>query len=472
MSEHRNADYIRRRNAMDFVKKDNPNAGAELLLKNLADLRAYQEVEVKKSNDVITALRAELTDSKKVSDEQIALVKKLADEAIDHKRNLQTITDSMDGMKKQLDTPIYTGTQKDQDDALKEETINFLQMKHEDKGDDTPFNAKGIDLTFLPHLVKAQRKLIKCNSEAHARQVLSNLDELERKAMTMSQLDGMLFWPEISQVVRDCFLEPYGLDDKYDSFSVSKMSFMYPFLDRHDLMGGFICSEECGTITAATNNLSFRNTRVYDWRGTWCTTLTTLEDAAINIITWMAREMALSYRITTNRAWISGTGVNEPQGWLSSGKVPVMNTSAVAKLSAADLRAFMNSIPYEYGSITAIMNPDTLALFASMTDSTGRFLLGDDQLFLFHTDITDNRVRLSRYMPNLVAGATPGTFVSGGFVAAAANWKKMYITPIRRPLSMQEGYSITGPWCKNFNFWAQVGGDVVCGGTGRILQIQ
>lgn len=223
---------------------------------------------------------------------------------------------------------------------------------------------------------------------------------------------------------------------------------------------------------AATNNIHFRQVRAYDWRATFCTTTATLEDSSVNILTWMANEIALSARMTMNRAWIAGDGVNQPSGWLNENTFPVMTSSKAGYVSAADLRAFMNAVPYEFGNIVGVMNPDTLAIFASMTDAMGRFLLGDDQLFLFQTEITENRVRLSRYLPPMLPGAGPGQFVSGSFVAAAANWKKSYITPIRRNMMTQMLPQVSGPWCQSWAHWMQVGGNMVCGQAGRILQIQ
>jgi HK97 family phage major capsid protein len=450
---------------------DNP--AGDVLVTAIGDLKSIVVDSQKAHDDNIKLLREELTSTKAASAEDKAKVAELSTKLTAEMEKIGNLHGVLDTMKKQLDQPLLSGTAVEARDAVKETVIHHMR----DIFDSThlgnaEFKEASVDLAFVPELVSAQRKLVKAKNENDHRAVVSALSDGEKKSMSMSQLDGFMFWPEISTIIRTCFLEPIGLQDLYDSFPIAKMSFLYPFIASHDLLGGFICSEDCGTVQAATNNIHFRNVRAYDWRATFCTTLATLEDSSINILTWMANEIALSARMTMNRAWISGDGVQQPTGWLSNNTFPIMATSRAGQVTAADLRAFMNSVPYEYGNLVGVMNPDTLAYFASMTDAMGRFILGDNDLFLFQTEITDSRIRLSRYLPPMLPGGSPGTWISGSFVAAAANWKKAYITPIRRNMMTQMLPQVNGPWCQAWAHWMQIGGDMVCGQAGRILQIQ
>lgn len=450
---------------------ENPNA--DPLVGAISDLKGIIDISQKAHEDGIKALRAELTAEKTASEERKATVAELATKLADDATKIGNLQGVIDTMKKQLDQPLLTGTQKEARDSVKETVILHLREMHDATHlGNTEFKESAVDLAFVPELVSAQRKLVKSRNESDQMAIISNFSPEEKKSMTMSQLDGFMFWPEISTIIRTCFLEPIGLQDLYDSFPIAKMSFLYPFIASHDLLGGFICSEDCGTVQAATNNIHFRNVRAYDWRATFCTTLATLEDSSINILTWMANEIALSARMTMNRSWISGDGVQQPTGWLNNNTFPILSTARAGQVTAADLRAFMNAVPYEYGNIIGVMNPDTLAYFASMTDAMGRFILGDNDLFLFQTEITDNRIRLSRYLPPMSPGGSAGTWISGSFVAAAANWKKSYITPIRRNMMTQMLPQVNGPWCQAWAHWMQIGGDLVCGQAGRILQIQ
>lgn len=449
------------------------NNNADVLIDAIKGLKGTLDTATEAHNLEIKHLKEELGAEKKASTERIATVTELTTKLAKSSEDIANMRGVVDTMKKQLDQPLMTGTALEARDAVKECAIEYMRNIFDAKHlGNQEFSEKNTDLSFLPDLVSAQRKMMKASNDSAMRAIISDLSDGEKKSMSMSQLDGFMFWPEISTIIRTAFLEPIGLQDLYDSFPITKMSFLYPFIDNHDMLGGFICSEDCGTIQAATNNIHFRQVRAYDWRATFCTTLATLEDSSINILTWMANEIALSARMTMNRAWISGDGVNQPAGWLNTNTFPVMQTAKSGYVGAADLRAFMNAVPYEYGNVVGVMNPDTLALFASMTDAMGRFLLGDDQLFLFQTEITENRIRLSRYLPPMLPGANPGQFVSGSFVAAAANWKKSYITPIRRNMVTQMIPQVNGPWCQSFAYWTQLGGTMVTGQAGRILQVQ
>lgn len=449
------------------------NNNADALIDAIKGLKGTIEVKTTEHNEAIKALKVELDAEKKASTERVQTVTEMTKALAKSSESIANLHGVVDTMKKQLDQPLLTGTQTEARDAVKECAIEYMRNIFDAKHlGNEEFKESNLDLGFLPDLVSAQRKMVKSSNDSAMRAVLSEMTDGEKKSMSMSQLDGYMFWPEISTIIRTAFLEPIGLQDLYDSFPITKMSFLYPFVDHHDQLGGFICSEDCGTVQAATNNLHFRQVRAYDWRATFCTTLATLEDSSINILTWMANEIALSARMTMNKSWISGDGVNQPSGWMNNNTFPVMESSKAGYVSAADLRAFMNAVPYEYGSIVGVMNPDTLALFASMTDAMGRFLLGDDQLFLFQTEITENRIRLSRYLPPMLPGGAPGQFVSGSFVAAAANWKKSYITPIRRNMVTQMIPQVNGPWCQSFAYWTQLGGAMVTGQAGRILQVQ
>jgi HK97 family phage major capsid protein len=447
--------------------------GSEMLTKAVSGLQDVLNTSIKTQNETIVGLKVELDAAKKANEEDKKKVSDLVTTLTKGSEDIANLRGVIDTMKKQLDQPLLTGTQTEARDAIRETVILHMREVFDAKHlGNEEFKEKDCDLAFVPDLITAQRKMVKSQNDSDMRHRVSQLSDAEKKSMTMSQLDGFMFWPEISTIIRTCFLEPIGLQDLYDSFPIAKMSFLYPFIANHDLLGGFICSEDCGTIQAATNNIHFNTVRAYDWRATFCTTLATLEDSSINILTWMANEIALSARMTMNRSWISGDGINQPKGWLNVNTFPTVTTSTSGRVSAADLRAFMNSVPYEYGNIIGVMNPDTLAYFASMTDAMGRFILGDDQLFLFQTEITDNRIRLSRYLPPMLAGAAAGQWVSGSFVAAAANWKKSYITPIRRNMMTQMLPQVNGPWCQAWAHWMQIGGDMVCGQAGRILQIQ
>lgn len=444
----------------------------EVVLAAIGDVKTATEAARAAHEAAFRELKSEVETVRKSDGEHQAKVAKIADDLLAAKAQSDALKNTLDAIKRQLDSPVY-GKDGEANDHIRKSAIVFSREAWVGKhGDDAGFREESVTVDHLQALKSAQRKLIGTNNEAAYRHALSQLSADEVKAMNISQLDGHLFMPEMQTVFRDCFLEPVGLGDLYFTFGVGKTSFSTPVVKDHAKLGGYICSNTCGTVEAATNNISVITDRVYDWRGTWCATTATLEDSAVNLQGRMALEMALSKRMTSNEAWINGDGVNQPKGWLSANCFPKVQTSDVGKLSAADIRAFMNSLRYEYGRSTAVLHPDTLAIFATMTDANGRFLFRDGELVLLAPDMAD-MIRLTRYVPALTP-VTPGNYASGSFVAAAAVWPKAYQVPVRRNMIMQESFSGVGgtPWCKTFNFWAQDGGSTTCCDAGRILTIQ
>ena len=448
----------------------------EILVKKLDDIDSALKTSKEETLKEFNALKESAADRKSLDDLSTSVAQRFADAL----QKQQDFAAALNDVKRQLDSPLY-GTDKQVDDAERKAAIDHERILFNaiNKNINVVFDEKTVDLARYRALKTANRKTIVAQSQSEFHDIWANrLTEDERKSLSMSQIDGNYFIPEIQQVIRDCFLEPVGLGDLYDAFSVGRMSFMYPFIKDHTMLGGYICSDQCGTIEAAGINLQFREDRVYDWRGTFCVTTRVITDSAIDIMALMAREMALSKRMTSNKAWIAGDGVNQPKGWLSSNLFPVVPTSTASGFTAADVRGFFYRVPPEYGNITAVMHPNTLAVIMTMTDAIGRFLFVGDQLFPDLETLAD-RIRLTRYMPEIQWTVTPGgageaTTISapaGSLVAAAANWRKAYMVPTLLPMMMRPGFLPTGPWCSQYHFWAQDGGAGVCGEAGRVLQV-
>lgn len=452
----------------------------EVIVKKLDDIESAFKAAQSETETKFTEVKAASADKKALDDLSETVTKGFADALA----KTQDLGLAVNELKKQLDSPLY-GTTRQVDDAERKAAIDHERTmffaKNEDPG--TAFDEKMVDLARYRNLKSATRKLILASDDLDYQHRYSKLSKDEQKSLSMSQIDGNYFLPEVQNIIRDCFLEPVGLFDLYDTFTVGKMSFMYPFVGDHTKLGGYICSDDCGTITAAGINLQYKHAQVYDWRGTFCVTTRVLSDSAIDILALMAREMALSKRMTSNEAWINGDGVKQPKGWLNGNLFPVIETSQPGMLTAADLRGFFYRVPPEYGNVVVVMNPDTLALVMSMTAADGRFLFGhgpgNDALFPDLASLS-SRVRLTRYMPNIPWTVTPGTATApaqvaapaGSLVAAAANWQKAYMVPTLMPMMMRQGYMIQGPWCAQYHFWAQDGGAPLCGEAGRVLVIR
>jgi HK97 family phage major capsid protein len=441
-------------------------------------LSAELELSKKAVEDKFVEFRAGVAEKKSFDELQATVSTQFAELAT----KTQDLGLALNDVKKQLDNPLY-GNKAEHDDSIRKSAVEHHRaiFNYHQKSKDplAAFDEKEVDVKGYLALAGAQRKLFLVGERDEYARKFASLSPEEQKALSMSQIDSHYFYPEVLTAIRDCFLEPIGLFDLYDTFTISKMTFMYPFIKDHTLLGGYMCSDDCGTINAANLNLQFRHEQVYDWRGTLCITTRTLADANMDLLALVAREMALSKRMTSNKAWISGDGINQPKGWLTSNLFPTVKTGTPGVFNAADIRGFFYRVPPEYGNIQAVMHPNTLGNIMTMSNAFGEFLFDEGMLFVDNQSLT-SKVRLSRYMPEIQWTVTPGTNTtpatitapSGSLVAAAANWKKAYMVPTLLPMMMRQGYMIQGPWCAQYHFWAQDGGNGVCGEAGRVLVIQ
>lgn len=454
------------------IKEFTPEAISALateLESNLKEAKSATALEFKNVRDAMAG-KADAEAVTKLSENYAASVQRFQD-----------LTNAVEDIKKQVEHPAF-GTAAEVDDEIRKSAIQHARKMFDltNTDPDKDFDEKTVDVTSARFVSKALRKLSKAKDNIDFQDRFNKLDADEKKALTFSQMDSYFLSPEILSMMRDCYFEPAGLFDLYDTFSLTKSSFMYPFIKDHTLLGGYICSDQCGTVQAAEANIQFRSGRVFDWRGTFCATTQVLQESSIDLLATMAREMALSKRITSNKAWIAGDGVNEPLGWLTNGGIfPKVKTGAPGKFTASDLRGFPARVPPEFGQPTTVMHPNTLAVVMVMTNAYGEFLFGEGELF-FDPDKLAKSCRMSRYMPEIAWNVTPGTATApadisapaDSLVAASAVWKKAYMVPEKMPLGMRQGFQVFGPWCSQWHFWAQDGGEPVCGEAGRILVIR
>ena len=284
----------------------------EALVKFAETLDAELKASTKATEDKFVELKAAiaavptseaLEEVKKTAAGVETLTKSFADTV----QKTQDLALALNDIKKQLDHPLY-GSGAEHDDALRKGIIEQEKIL---------FNAKRTDITqtldekqidFKRHLLvnEASKQLVFATGADDYMHKLSKLPEDARKALSMSQIDGSFFFPEVQTAIRDCFLEPVGLFDLYDTFSVSKMTFMYPFIKDHTMLGGYVCSDDCGTVNASNINLQFRREQVYDWRGTLCVTTRTLADSSIDLLALVARATRRGFPATASSSRRAG----------------------------------------------------------------------------------------------------------------------------------------------------------------------
>jgi HK97 family phage major capsid protein len=194
-------------------------------------------------------------------------------------------------------------------------------------------------------------------------------------------------------------------------------------------------------------------------------TVQLLEDSAQNVESWLADEVGLTFGEQESQAFISGSGVNRPQGilsyttvtnssyaWGSVGYTPSGGASGFAASNPSDaLLDLIHALKRQYrGNANWIMNDLTLATIRKFKDSTGLYIWqpglqsGQVGVLLGYAVNTDD------FMPDIAANAFPIAF---------ADFRRAYVVVDRRGTVVLRDNLTAKPYVK---FWTtrRVGGGI------------
>jgi hypothetical protein len=248
---------------------------------------------------------------------------------------------------------------------------------------------------------------------------------------------------------------------------------MYPQVLDYGDIGKYDCDAICDAEYGPEGNITYKSGAVKDWRGVFCFNRKVLAEANYDLLNFMYNAAARSHRINYNRASMLGDGDVEPQGWMAANCFKAFKT-ATNQPTHVEFRTFYSSIPMEYGPVTAIMHQNTFAHFAAMTDSVGRFLIGDGLLTYGPNDVRES-IRISNCLPdpthNHTLGSGSNPFVTGEFICAVGAWKQAYYAVSKRPLWIEQWEGKSTAWCVAYSFGAEDGGFVGCCPAARILNV-
>lgn len=466
--QHRKGDFLTKEAPTDAKAAEQ---AMEVLMKELGDITSL----ISKGKAETDAQYKELSNHyggvKGTTDELKATVLKHAEEYAALIATQQALTQAMDQVKKELDAPILRGG-KDLEDSDKKAAVELQRRAYLFKGGaDADFEPDMENLVDARQYRSAVRKMMQVGIESKAK-VIRSFSEMERKAFEASSLDSAMFSPEMLGIELDCIVECAELLDLYGATSVSKSTFMYPQVMDYGSIGKYDCDAKCDAEYGPEGNIQYKNGNVSDFRGVFCLHRKTLQEANYNLLDFMYRAAARSYRINRNRALMVGDGVNEPLGWMSQDCFMKQKTSGT-NFDHIAFRLFMAGIPVEYGQITAVMHQNVFAYLSALTDSTGRFIFGDG-LMTYSPDDVRERIRISNCLPDPTEGLTKNgatPFTTGDFIAAAGAWKQAYYVVNKRPLWIEQWEGQSSAWCVKYQFGAEDGGFTACCPAARILTI-
>jgi HK97 family phage major capsid protein len=447
--------------------------GLEALSKDLGEavgLMTKFKSEYEESAKILHTLQKDAEARKEMDGETKATIAKQAENLADVMAKLQATEEAVELFKKQMDQPLY-GTDKELAQKDREAAIMLQKRAFMFKGgEEAEFKADMDNLVNPADYRSAVSKLMRVGLETKA-EARRRLNEAERKAFEAASLDSGFFSPEMLGMEVDCEIECASLLDLYEQVSVSRSTFMFPHVESYGEIGQYDCDAKCDAEYGPEGNITWKNGNTYDFRGVFCFQRDTLREANYDLLGFMMRAAARTYRINRNQALITGDGVNEPLGWLTADCFTKLQTPA-PNPDHRDLRQFLASAPVEYGDVTAVMHQNIFAYFASKVDSAGRFIFGDGLMGFSPSDVRD-RIRISNCLPDATEGLTKGSegspFTSGDFIMAAGVWPRAYAAVNHRPMFMEQYEGGSTAWCVKYQFGAKDGGFVACCPAARTL---
>lgn len=294
--------------------------------------------------------------------------------------------------------------------------------------------------------------------------------EMEKKALSEFSVGsiGHLVPPEISDRILSRLTNPGDLTGTVDNLTISSgaVQFLVDDVDGEGLFG-WACEADCaanGNAADFTKGLGQLELRPEELRGLICASRSFLEDAAINIESWLVTKGQQGVRRIASRAIAVGTGVGMPIGILNpAAGIPICDTGAgtpAGQIGWQDLLGLMFSVPIEYHANGSwIMNQRTLGQLFGLSDANSRPVLIQDLQNPLRWLLFGHPVTISNFWPDVAPGATPVAF---------GDWKAAYLLVNRRALTMVPDL-YTG-WCVLFRMFARLGGGIICANAARLLR--
>src|SRR5262249_42227746 len=196
-----------------------------------------------------------------------------------------------------------------------------------------------------------------------------------------------------------------------------------------------------------------------------CSTKKFLEDAAINIGSWLMQKASVAFRKAINNAIIAGSGVGQPQGLLTGG-VPRCLTSPLTppgSVTWQDAFQLMMQLPAEWhDGAVYLANQNAIAMMMTWSTADGRPIFAS---------MIENRPALRLFGWPLIPCSQFPNIERGAIPLIALNPRAAYTLVTRRSTSLQvDPYSFG--YCTGFKFDTRVGGACTCPNAARALVIQ
>jgi HK97 family phage major capsid protein len=190
-----------------------------------------------------------------------------------------------------------------------------------------------------------------------------------------------------------------------------------------------------------------------------------LEDAAVDVAGEVAGDLSVEFGRLEGRAFCAGSGVGQPEGFLSNSDVGFVANGHATVLQADALITLLYSLPDYYRQRGSwVMNSSTLAAVRKLKDGTGAYLWQPS------VQLGQPQSLLSR--PVIEAVDMP-SIASGTFPIAFGDWQTAYrIYDKANGFSiLRDPYSVATKGLVRFHARRRVGGQVVLGEACKTLKM-
>ncbi len=204
-----------------------------------------------------------------------------------------------------------------------------------------------------------------------------------------------------------------------------------------------------------------------------------LDDAAFDVEAWLADEIAREFARAEGAAFINGTGVNQPKGFLTApaslladgarafGELQFIKTGAAAGFAATEPENALVDLvhalrPAHRQGAVFVMNAATLARIRKMKSSDGSFLWSPSLADSQPDRLLGYPVIEAEDMPGIVANATPIAF---------GNFRNGYLIAERTATSILRDPFTNKPFV-HFYATKRIGGQVADSDAIKLLRVQ
>jgi HK97 family phage major capsid protein len=300
---------------------------------------------------------------------------------------------------------------------------------------------------------------------------IAALPDDQRKALSTFNLgaSGFLMAPEMSATILSCIEDVTDLTGLMANITISGPSVKFMVDNEIWDTAAWACESQCfanNPTQQIGDGLGEVELKPESLRYIVCTSRDLLEDANVNIESWLLGKVNRAFRNQISSSIVSGDGIGKPLGILRSG-MPICDTGSLTpagQFGWQDLVLLKYQVPttFQGPGTSYLMNGNTFGLTLTMSDAMGRPIMLASPLVAGQYIIAGSPVVIANQMPDAVPGATPVAF---------ANWKQLYMVVNRKAVTMQQDPYSAG-FCVLFKFEARIGGAPLCVNAGRLLRIQ